>query len=183
MPFFTIVSGPKSEKKLRKKSKWFSKESLDNPTNHRRSISKESQSNISLFEDFSNTFDSIQRGNMDQILLGYCLPNETVTAVMMLYKNTKVMVRLTDRETDFFNIDAGVLQKDTLAPYFFFPLPRWHTSNINKSNKRKCFHIKRKQKNPWYPAETMTDADNTDDLALLTNTPAPPPKLNPNYIA
>ena len=29
------------------------------------------------------------------------------------------MIHLTEGDTDFFDIDAGVLQKDTLAPYLF----------------------------------------------------------------
>ena len=36
---------------------------------------------------------------------------------MMLYRNTKVKVCSSDVDTDFFNIVAGVLQGDTLAPY------------------------------------------------------------------
>ena len=32
---------------------------------------------------------------------------------MMLYKNTKVKVRSPDRDTDYFDIVAGVLQEDT----------------------------------------------------------------------
>ena len=38
---------------------------------------------------------------------------------MMLYKNMKVKVRSPDGDTDYFNIAAGVLQRDTLAPYLF----------------------------------------------------------------
>ena len=37
----------------------------------------------------------------------------------MLYRNTKVKVRSPDGDTDYFNIVAGVLQGDTLAPYLF----------------------------------------------------------------
>ena len=43
-----------------------------------------------LFVDFTKAFDSIHRGKMGQILLAYCQPEETVTAIMMLYRNTKV---------------------------------------------------------------------------------------------
>ena len=46
-----------------------------------------------LFVDFSKSFDSIHGEKMEQILLAYGLPKETVTAIMMLYKNTKVKVR------------------------------------------------------------------------------------------
>ena len=54
-----------------------------------------------------------------QILLTYDLPKETVTAIMKLYRNTKVKIRLPDEHTDFFNTVARVLQGYTLAPYLF----------------------------------------------------------------
>ena len=46
-------------------------------------------------------------------------PKETVAAIMMLYKNTNVKACLPDGDTDYFDIVAGVLQGDTLAPYLF----------------------------------------------------------------
>ena len=56
---------------------------------------------------------------MEKILLAYGLPEETVAAIMMLYRNTKVKVRSLDGDTDYFDIVAGVMQGDTLAPYLF----------------------------------------------------------------
>ena len=56
---------------------------------------------------------------MEQILLAYGLPKETVAAIMMLYRNTKVKVLSPDGDTGYFDIVAGVLQRDTLAPYIF----------------------------------------------------------------
>ena len=70
-----------------------------------------------LFLDFSKAFDFIHRGKMEQILLTYGLPKETVAAIMMLYKNMKVC--FLDGDTDYFNIVAGVLQGNTLALYLF----------------------------------------------------------------
>ena len=72
-----------------------------------------------LFVDFTKTFDSIHRGKMEQILLAYGLPKETVAAITILYRNTKVKVRSPDGEAEDFDIVAGVLQGDTLAPYLF----------------------------------------------------------------
>ena len=46
-----------------------------------------------LFVDFTKAFDSIHRGKMELILLAYGLPKETVAAIMILYRNTKVKVR------------------------------------------------------------------------------------------
>ena len=72
-----------------------------------------------LLVDFAKAFDSIHREKMEQILLANGLPNETVAAIMMLYCNTKVKVHSPDGDTDYFDIVAGVLQGDTLAPYRF----------------------------------------------------------------
>ena len=72
-----------------------------------------------LFVDFSKAFDSIHRGKMEKILLTYGLSKETIAAIMMIHKNVKVKVHSPDGDTDFFDIVAGVLQGDTLAPYLF----------------------------------------------------------------
>ena len=56
---------------------------------------------------------------MEQILFPYGLPEGTVAAIMMIYRNTKVKLRSPDGDTDYFDIVAGVLQGDILAPYLF----------------------------------------------------------------
>ena len=52
---------------------------------------------------------------MEQILLAYDLFKETIIAIMMLFYNTKLKAHTPDGDTDFFDIDVGVLQGDTLA--------------------------------------------------------------------
>ena len=78
------------------KSKRFSEKLIHNLTvsnyqsNHRRNISKNLELTL-LFMNFSKVFDFIHRGRMEQqILFAY---KETVTAIMLLYKNMKAMVR------------------------------------------------------------------------------------------
>ena len=44
--------------------------------------------------------DSIHRGKMEQILLAYGLPKETVAAITILYGNTKVKLRSPDGDTE-----------------------------------------------------------------------------------
>ena len=44
------------------------------------------------FVDFSKALDSKHRGKVEQILLAYGLPIETVAVIMILYKSTKVKV-------------------------------------------------------------------------------------------
>ena len=68
-----------------------------------------------LFIDFTKAFNSIYRGKMEQILLACGIPKETVAAITILYRNTKVKVRSPDGDTDYFDTVAGVLQGDTLA--------------------------------------------------------------------
>ena len=72
-----------------------------------------------IFVDFTKAFDSIHRRKMEQILLAYGIPKETVAAITILYRNTKVKVRSPDGDTEYFDIVACVLQGDTLAPYLF----------------------------------------------------------------
>ena len=86
---------------------------------------------ILLFVDFTKTFDSIHRGKMEQILQAYGLPKETLAAITILYRNTKVKVRLPDRDTKYFDIVAGVLQGDTLASS---PIPLYHLSRFRVYN-------------------------------------------------
>ena len=88
-----------------------------------------------LCVEFSKAFDSKHRGKMEQILLAYDFPKEIIAAIMMLYKNMKVKVCSLDRNTDYSNIEAGVLQGHTLAScLFIICLFAW---NIYRFNERK----------------------------------------------
>ena len=123
-----------------------------------------------LFVDFTKAFDSIHRGKMEQILIAYGLPKETVAAIMILYRNTKVKVRSPDGDTDYFDIVAGVLQGDTLASYLFIicldSVLRTSIDNIRENG-----FMLTKKRSRRYPAKTITDANYADDIALLANTP------------
>ena len=130
--------------------------------------SKDLQATI-LFVDFTKAFDSIHRKKMEQILLAYGLPKETVTAIMMLYRNTIVKVRSLDGDADYFDIVAGVLQGDTLAPYLFIICLDYVLRTSIDKIKENGFKLTKRSRR--YPAKTITDADYTDDIALLANAP------------
>ena len=129
-----------------------------------------------LFVDFSKAFDSMHRGKMEQILLAYGLPKETITGIMMLYKNTKVKVHYPDGNTDYFNIVAGMPQGDILAPYLFIIYLDYVLRTSIDKMKYKGFKLAKKR-NRRYPAQAITDADYADDIALLPNSPAQPETL------
>ena len=108
---------------------------------------------------------------MEQILLAYGRPEETVAAIMMLYRNIKVKVRSPDRDTDYFNIVAGVLQGDKLAPYLFIICLEYVLRTCVDKIKENGFK-RTKERSRRYPAKTISNADYTDDIALLSNAPA-----------
>ena len=124
---------------------------------------------VLLFIDFSKAFDSIHREKMRDILLAYGIPEEIVSAIMMLYQNTKSMVRSPDGDTDFFNITAGVLQGDTLAPFLFIICLDYVLRKALDENPELGFTLQQ-PRSRRYPAVKITDVDYADDLALLTNT-------------
>ncbi|XP_047493530.1 uncharacterized protein LOC125042107 [Penaeus chinensis] len=86
----------------------------------------------------------------------YGIP-QTLGAMKSAYVNTTAQVITEDDNTDFFNIEAGVLQGDTLAPYLFIIM---------------VDYIMRKSTNG---AENLgltlrKDTDFADDIALLSDT-------------
>ena len=123
-----------------------------------------------LFVDFTKAFDSIHRGKMEQILLAYGLPKETIAAITILYRNAKVKVSSPDGDTEYFDIVAGVLQGDTLAPFLFIICQDYVLRTSIDKIRENGFELTMKR-SKRYPAKTITDADYADDLALLANTP------------
>ena len=125
---------------------------------------------ILLFVDFTKALDSIHRGKMEQILPAYGLLKETIEAKTILYRNTKVKVRSPDGDTEYFDIVAGVLQGDTLSPYLFIICLDYVLRTSIDKIKENGFELTKKRSRR-YPAKTITDADYTNDIAILANTP------------
>ena len=96
---------------------------------------------------------------------------EIVTAIMMLYRNTKIKVRSLDGDTDYFHIVAGVLQGDTLAPYLFIICLDYMLRTSIDKIKESSFKLT-KERSRRYLAKTITHTDYADDIVLLANVPA-----------
>ena len=103
-------------------------------------------------------------------ILAYGIPKETVAAITILYRNTKVKVRSPDGDTEYFDIVAGVLQGDTLAPYLFIICLDYVLRTSIDKIKENGFELTKKRSRR-YPATTITDADYADDIAILADTP------------
>ena len=119
----------------------------------------------------NNIICRLHRGKIEQILLAYGLPEETVAAIMMLYRNTKVKVRSPDGDTNYFDIVAGVLQGDTLAPHLFIICLDYVLRTSLDKIKENGFKLT-KERSRRYPTKTITDVDYADDIALLAKAPA-----------
>ena len=123
---------------------------------------------ILLYIDFSKAFDSIDRVRMRSIIIHYGIPEETVNAIMMLYKNTCSMVRSPDGDTPLFNITTGVLQGDTIAPFLFIIGLDYVLRNSLKDIENLGLIIT-ERKSRIYPAMRVTDIEYADDIAITTN--------------
>ena len=75
-----------------------------------------------------------------------------------------------DGDTEYFDIVAGVLQGDTLAPYLFIICLDYVLRTSIDKIKENGFELTKKRSRR-YPATTITDADYADDIAILANTP------------
>ena len=75
-----------------------------------------------------------------------------------------------DGDTEYFNIVAGVLQGDTLAPYLFIICLNYVLRTSIDKIRENGFKLTKKRSR-MYPAKTITEADYADDIAILANTP------------
>ena len=88
----------------------------------------------------------------------------------MLYRNTKENVCFTDGDTDYFDIVAGVLPGD-IAPYLFIICLDYVLRTSIDKIKENTFKLT-KERSRKYPAQTNTDADYGDNIALRANVTA-----------
>ena len=120
-----------------------------------------------LFVDFAKASDFTHRRKMEQILHAYGLPKEIITTIMMLYRNTKVKVRSSDGNTDYFDIIAHVLQGDTSAPYLFIVCLDCVLRTFIDKMTDNGFKLT-KERSRRYPVLTITDTDYTDDIVCAS---------------
>ena len=85
-----------------------------------------------------------------------------------MYQNTRARVITPDGNTDFFEIHAGVLQGDTLAPYLFaIVLDYAMRRALNGKEEELGLQIERRRSRRQHPI-IMTDTDFADDIALIS---------------
>ena len=129
-----------------------------------RKLNKEA---IISFVDFRKAFDSVSREKMFEILPLYGIPDKIVSAIRALYTSTKAKVVSPDGDTALFDIQAGVLQGDTLAPFLFILVLDYVLRISVDTINNKGIKIKSKL-GSRNSALHLTDLDFADDLALIS---------------
>ena len=86
----------------------------------------------------------------------------------MLYKNTKVKVRLPTGNNEFTDIIAAILQGNILSPFMFIICLDNDLQTLIDLIQENDF-TQKKAKSSRYTTESMTDAGYADDSALLPN--------------
>ena len=120
-----------------------------------------------IFVDFRKAFDSIHRERMFELLLAYGIPRKIVQAIELMHEGTKAKVISPDGETEFFDILAGVLQGDTLAPFLFAIVLDYAMRRALDGNEEQLGLVIEKRRSRRYPQVTITDLDFADDIALV----------------
>ena len=122
-----------------------------------------------LFIDFKKAFDSVHRGLLMKILKAYGIPEVIVQLIDRVYTGTKAKVVTADGITEVFDILAGVLQGDTLAPYLFIIVVDYIMTVAIDDVSDSGFTLK-PARSRRVGAEKLADVEFADDVALVTDT-------------
>ena len=124
---------------------------------------------ILTFIDFKKAFDSVHRGKMLKILKAYGIPPRLLKAIQSMYQDVFAKVLTPDGETAWFQLLAGVLQGDTLAPFLFIIVLDYALRKAINGREVELGFTITPRKSSRYPAQVQTDFDFADDIALLSD--------------
>ena len=121
-----------------------------------------------VFIDYSKAFDSIHRERMFEILQAYGIPGTIIEAIKAIYDDSSALVITPDGETEPFQIQAGVLQGDTLAPFLFVVVLDYIMRHALKDIQANTGIVLEERKSRRYPEIRLHDLDFADDIGLLS---------------
>ena len=99
-----------------------------------------------------------------KIMKAYGIPEKIVDAIKLLYEDTKAKVLSPDGETELFDILAGVLQGDTLAPVIIFD----YVMEKAVGNKAEEIGFRLDNRSRQKSPTIVTDLMFADDIALVS---------------
>ena len=101
------------------------------------------------------------------VLRAYHVPEELISAVMALYRNSRAAVITPDGLTEPFLTTSGVLQGDSLAPFLFILVLDWVLRTSLPSD-ADGFELCRRRSSR-HPEQRLALLAYADDLALLAS--------------
>ena len=104
---------------------------------------------------------------MFQILEAYGIPSVIVEAIKLIYENSAEQVIALDGEITFFNILAGILQGDALAPFLFITVLDYVLKQAFKSSDDECGIIIEPQIGSRFPKVRLKDLSYADGIAHI----------------
>ena len=104
---------------------------------------------------------------MVKILRAYGIPPTILRAIEKMYTNTQAKVITPDGETEQFEITAGVLQGDTLAPFLFIIVLDFALRRAIEGKEEELGFTLTPRRSRRHP-KTLTDLNFADDISLLS---------------
>ena len=132
-------------------------------------VKKNNLTAVLCFIDFKKAFDSIHRGTMIKILKAYGVPPNLLRAIETMYAGTRAKVVSPDGESEEFDILAGVMQGDTLAPFLFVIVLDYALRKAINGREQDLGLTITPRRTRRHPAVVLTDLDYADDISLLSN--------------
>ena len=103
---------------------------------------------------------------MFEILKAYGFPEHIMRVVIAMY--TDVKAKVISPDGDYFSINAGVLQGDTLAPYLFVIVLDFALRRAIEGREEEFGFTLDRRRSRRHPAKVITDLDYADDIALTS---------------
>ena len=132
-------------------------------------MKKNNLTTVLCFIDFKKAFDSIHRGTMMKILKAYGVPPNLLRAIESMYAGSRAKVVTPDGNSEEFDILAGVLQGDTLAPFLFVIVLDFALRKAISGREQELGLTLTPRRSRRYPAVVLTDLDYADDISLVSN--------------
>ena len=124
---------------------------------------------VLTFVDFRKAFDSVHRAKMIRILKAYGIPPNLLRAIESMYSGTRAKVTTADGDTEQFDITAGVLQGDTLAPFLFIIVLDYAMRKALGDKENDLGFTLTPRRSRRNPKVAIADTDFADDIALLAD--------------
>jgi hypothetical protein len=132
---------------------------------------------VFTFIDFKKAFDSISRARMMKILRAYGVAEKVVSQINAMYEDTIAAVRTEDGTSEYFSIETGVLQGDTLAPFLFVIMIDYVMTSALRDLEEKGISVgvtlepkkRGTRRTGDSPAVKLCDLDFADDIVLCTD--------------